>query len=716
MFHDLELKTKYKSETDNIFEDFYKPTLAAAKLYRRAVGYFSPGVLLNTPTAMSCFVENDGKAQIIFGQLVQDTDLDLVTQSTAHNFIDVPDLPTLLEDHSGTLLEYRIRILAHLFTSKKLELKVALRPKGIFHQKIAVLVDNYGNKISFSGSANETISALDPDYNSEEIKIFRSWEKGQQEYVDIDEQDFEDLWHGNNNGPTTVIEIPEALKEGLNIVARKFPELPSVSGEEEKLRQFLEQRKSKKANKPRIPSQINGKKFKIRDHQLESLRKWQANNFNGILELATGAGKTITAIYAATEFLSKNDGFVLIVSVPYQDLADQWVRELSLFNIHAVKCYGSQTDWSPKTSDYLRRNRHEQKEQLAIVVVHPTLKKDVFQDFVAQLDKDKLLFIGDECHHHGSESFVNKLFPGAKYRIGLSATPFHYLDEVHNQRLKDIYHDSIFKYTLENAVNDGVLTPYEYRPIPVLLTHEEGLKYLELTEEIGRLMSYSNDLKSGSNSRLKTLLMARSRLIGTAENKLNVLNDILSKETLGSHSLIYCSDGKMTASDDELGIEALEEPQYEKQRTEVNKILEKHGVRASPFTSKESRSQRREILRRFKDGETDALIAIKCLDEGIDVPACKTAVLIASSRNPRQFIQRRGRILRRSDEKEKALIYDFVVVLPEISVTSEYRSIDFLRNELHRVADFARNSLYPMNSIEPIKPWLIKYDLEHLAI
>ena len=145
------------------------------------------------------------------------------------------------------------------------------------------------------------------------------------------------------------------------------------------------------------------------------------------------------------------------------------------------------------------------------------------------------------------------------------------------------------------------------------------------------------------------------------------------------------------------------------------KILAKKGIRVSPFTSDENRWQRREILKRFKTGETEALVAIRCLDEGIDVPACRTAYLIASSRNPRQFIQRRGRILRRAKDKDQATIYDFVVVLPEGAGVGENSAVDFLRNELERVADFARHSLYPASSIKPLLPWLRRYELEHYA-
>ncbi|MEQ1516556.1 MAG: helicase-related protein, partial [Usitatibacteraceae bacterium] len=179
----------------------------------------------------------------------------------------------------------------------------------------------------------------------------------------------------------------------------------------------------------------------------------------------------------------------------------------------------------------------------------------------------------------------------------------------------------------------------------------------------------------------------------------------------------YCGDGKTRfdvdsddgADDDEAAI-------IDKQRFAVAQLLQARGVSVSPFTSDESRWQRREILSRFKAAETKALVAIRCLDEGIDVPACRTAYLIASSRNPRQFVQRRGRILRRSEGKDFARIYDFVVVLPTASEFEAGLVEDFLKAELGRVADFARNSLYPTSSVKPLLPWLQQYGLEHLAV
>jgi ERCC4-related helicase len=252
----------------------------------------------------------------------------------------------------------------------------------------------------------------------------------------------------------------------------------------------------------------------------------------------------------------------------------------------------------------------------------------------------------------------------------------------------------------------------------VELTESEAQDYIDLSDQIARVYASSKNGRSlEGDDRLKALLMKRARLVGAATNKLPALQAIIEGQgKVEPYSLFYCSDGRTTVDQDDDGDNAeLEDSVTAKQRHAVAQLLLKKGVNVSPFTSDENRRQRREILSQFKRGETQALVAIRCLDEGIDVPACRTAYLIASSRNPRQFIQRRGRILRRAEGKEYAKIYDFVVVLPSGSLPVEQAASDFLRNELSRVADFAQNSLYPASSTEPLKPWLQKYGLEHLG-
>ena len=717
MFRKLELKTNYSSEDDNLYTDFFLPTLSEAVTYRRAVGFFSLGVLLNTPSAMSKIVESSGRIQLIFGKLIAPEDFDAISKGLAQPWSEqeLPRFASLIEEKRGTLLEYRIRLLAWLFSSGRLEMKVAIRPKGMFHQKIGILEDRLNDVISFSGSMNETVSALDPRFNSEEITVFRSWNEGQKEYVDSHSKSFEKLWSGDTGSSTVVCALPEAIEEGLHFVAERYPEAPTSDLEDSRVREFFDQRTEKTQTKPQVPQTINGNPFKMRRHQLEALRRWSSNDYNGILELATGAGKTITAIYAATKTVEANSGIALIVAVPYQDLADQWCEELRLFNIHALQCYGARAEWESKALAYLRRNNGAQREFIAIVVVNKTLKSEHFQYFASQLDQERVFFIGDECHHHGGRGYNGKLLPNARFRIGLSATPFHYLDQEANDRLRAVYDKSVYQYGLAEAVEDKVLTPYEYIPIPVELTHSEAQDYVALSDQIARAFAASKDDMSGpSGERLKSLLMRRARLVGAAENKMVELEKLLENSHIQSHSLFYCSDGRTLVTDDAEG-ETQPDQEEVKQRFAVAKILAKKGIRVSPFTSDENRWQRREILKRFKTGETKALVAIRCLDEGIDVPACRTAYLIASSRNPRQFIQRRGRILRRAKDKDQATIYDFVVVLPEGAGVGENSAVDFLRNELERVADFARHSLYPASSIKPLLPWLRRYELEHYA-
>jgi superfamily II DNA or RNA helicase len=720
MLRNIPLKTNYSSEADDIYSDFFRPVLSEASTYRRAVGFFSPAVLLHAPAALSRLVEENGRVELIFGRLVSPDDFDAIRAGVTDPWLgaELPSFKAILDEHPESLLHYRVRLLAWLFAAGRLEMKVAIRPTGMFHQKIGLLTDGAGDTVSFSGSMNETISAVDPRFNSEEITVFKSWEGGQAEYVANHRAAFDTLWSGETGSRTVITSVPEAIEAGLNFVSERFPDKPTTDEEDEKVKAFIARKAERHTSEPRVPSTMHGQPFEMRRHQLDALKAWAANGYSGILELATGAGKTVTAIYAAVKTIENNDGIALIVAVPYQDLADQWCRELETFNISPLRCYGARGEWEPALRAYLKRNRHEQREFLPIVVVNKTLGSAHFQNCLSELDGSRTFFIGDECHHHSAEGFEGKLMPEARFRIGLSATPFHYLDEEKNERLRQIYDKSVYEYTLADAVRDKVLTPYEYHPIGVELTDAETVEYLELSDQIARIFARAQNDKGGATQQqLKALLMRRSRLVGAAANKLPALEGLLSTENgVDPYSLFYCGDGRTQLDiDDFEDADSASEDLLIKQRHAVTQLLGRRGVRVSPFTSEENRKQRREILSRFRDGETEALVAIRCLDEGIDVPACRTAYLIASSRNPRQFVQRRGRILRRSPGKDYAKIYDFVVVLPENSISSKTEGSDFLKNELGRVADFARGSLYPASSIEPLMPWLRKYRLEHLA-
>lgn len=710
-----DFKFHYTSERDNIYEDFYAPALKSAILYKRAVGYFSLGTLLNAPAALSELVGRAGKVRIIFAKIVSELDLKQIREGLEYKFEgNFPKFTEILNEHSDDLIEYRIRLLAYLFKTGQLEIKIALRRNGLFHQKIGVLRDAEGNVISFNGSMNETLSALDPNLNSEEITIFKSWEVGQRDYVTKHEEDFDKLWENRSSENTIVVDLPNALRRELDIISSDGAFTPSSAEERTRVKEFFEKMDHKKKFGPKVPKEINGKEFVIRQHQKLALNSWRDNGFQGILELATGTGKTITSIYALTRIAESVGGLSVIITVPYVNLADQWVDELKLFNIFAVKCYGNRAEWEPKLRSYLLRNQSSQKEFIALVVVNKTFKSEVFQKAILDLDWNKTMFIGDECHHHMSKGYNGILPKKAKYKLGLSATPFHYIDEEGNGRLKDFYGDVVYQYTLYEAIKNDVLTQYEYHPIPVILTPDETDKYFELSEKIGRMIATSSINPSDKDEHLQSILMQRARLIGTASNKLVELNKLITSVGVPTHSLFYCSDGKV--SDEEDVFQDDDEPTEIKQRVAVAKLLRSRGISASFFTAEETASQRTSILQNFKSGEVSSLIAIRCLDEGIDVPACSTAFFLASSRNPRQFIQRRGRILRKSPGKDKAIIFDFVAVLPGGAIDNDEKESDFFRGELSRVADFAKYSINPISSLEALEYWLDKYDLHHLVV
>lgn len=716
MLKNCNFRINYTSEEDDLYKDFYLPALTHTINYDRAVGYFSISVLLKAPAALSQLVERNGRIRIIFSKVVSEQDLDQIRRGYEYDFeSSTPSFLKILESHKGTLIEYRIRLLAYLLWTGKLEIKVALRRSGIFHQKIGIMRDVSGDRIAFNGSMNETSSAFDPEINSEEITLFKSWLPDQLIYLDKYAADFEKLWENRSSENTVVCDLPSVINDELRIISSDEGFRPSVEKENELFEKFYKNQKRRRSG-PVVPDYINGDLFCIRNHQKLALNAWKDAGYRGILELATGTGKTITAIYALTRISDSTKGVVAIISVPYVDLAEQWVDELKLFNIFALKCYGSQQDWRSKLSDYLRRNQVSQNEFLAIVVVNKTFKTGVFKEAMSNFDKEKLVFIGDECHHHMSESYVDFLPIDAKYKIGLSATPFHYMDSLANDRLRSFYGDVVYKYSLYEAIENGILTQYEYYPVPVTLTFDECDEYFELSEKIGRMIAASGGKGVDGDQRLSALLMRRARLIGTASNKLLALESLIVQQGVKKHSLFYCSDGKVSDEDASSDVLTSIDEGEIKQRYAVGRLLRANGVAASFFTADETRTQRTQILENFKSGEVDALVAIKCLDEGIDVPACSTAYILASSKNPRQFIQRRGRILRRFPGKSKAIIYDFVVVLPPGSIEQEQKESDFFKGELLRVADFAKHSINPLSSLRELQYWLDRYDLHHLVV
>lgn len=719
---ECQFKGVYRTEEDDLLSDFYIPALSQSVSYDRAVGYFSAAMLSYAAQGLTAFLKNEGKMRLIIGAELTEEESEAIDEG----YRQKKCIERLGEEFAKSiaavddnLFEHRMRALSWMIAAGRLDIKVALRKQGMYHEKMGIMTDNYGNTIVFQGSANETASALRPDLNFESITVFRSWEPAHAEFSQPYKNGFEKLWTGNSKN-TFVFDFPEAIREKLILNVQRFPSQPKLE-----LEKFLANRGPKNVDvenedfhsKPRIPEFIGALEYELREHQRTAIQKWINNEYHGIFALATGAGKTITSIHAAVRLyeaeIKRNSQLCVVIAVPYINLADQWREILSLFGFRSIPCYRGKTKWHERLTQSVSAFNAGARDHLCLVVVNATLGTDDFQQLLKQIPMQKMLWIGDECHHHGSEKANQALPENAKYRIGLSATPEHYIDEEANSRLTKYYGDIVATYTLADAINDGVLAPYRYYPKIVTLTEDEAMAYRSFSNEIAMLMAAKLSgarLSDSHESSLQHLLMKRARLIGSAENKILALREILRSREVEPHTLFYCGDGSMPTD------EADEEP-FKRQIEVISKELHKLGWKTSRFTAAEPAGVRDDILENFRVGAIDAMVAIRCLDEGIDIPACRTAFLLASARNPRQFIQRRGRILRKSLGKEFSIVYDFLVQLPDADNEETFEvEKRLVEAELLRIAEFANMSLNPTESYEVLEPLLDKYDLEHLIV
>ena len=704
MFKDLSLQRTYNSDEDDIYNDFYIPVLKEAVFYRRMVGYYSVSAILNMPSALSNLVENQGNMQLIIGQTVSEDDFDLLINGYSSETIGskiAKDFQDIIDANRDDLLEYRLRVLSWLFVNGHLEVKFGIRPNNNFHTKIGLLLDKNGDGISFSGSVNETLAALKPECNFENLTVFRSWLPGQKDFFNDHKKTFDKLWTpsiSDVSRRTLICDIPDIVKHKLRLVMKKFPEKPSVYEEDAKLKEFIRS-KSKPLNQAIIPKYYKGEPFELRDYQRVAQDKWHKAHFKGILALCTGAGKTLTALNAVTNitnaYQKQEKAAVVIIIVPGIPLADEWLGELSVFGVkNPIKAW-SEHRWYNDMEKYVSRNESKQHEEKWIVVVKDTFKSGRFQNYLNELKN--IIIIGDECHHYGHKSLRDKFPEKINYRLGLSATPWSEWDDNKNKNLKEIFGDIKDEITISEAIHKKILTKYEYIPIPVLLTPEEEDEYSLLSKKIGILINSKGSSEDAMSSESgMSLMMARSRILSSASGKLTALKSLIDKNGgIEDCSLVYCGDGK----DDD----------GERQMQSVAKILMDSGIEPSPYTSNEHPEERMQILDNFKNGTTKAIIAINCLDEGVNIPNCRAAYFMSSARVERQFIQRRGRVLRKADGKDKAMIYDFVTVLPLDSISKYDKSL--FEKEFKRVVKFANDAINKHSSLDALKPWIDKYKL-----
>ncbi|AFY34864.1 DNA phosphorothioation system restriction enzyme [Calothrix sp. PCC 7507] len=431
---------------------------------------------------------------------------------------------------------------------------------------------------------------------------------------------------------------------------------------------------------PKMPASVA-----LRQYQRQAMTSWFANNGRGTLKMATGSGKTLTALAIACELYQQINLQVLLVVCPYRHLVTQWARECEKFNLQPILAFENLRNWQSQLSTQIYNLRSGSQRFVTVITTNSTLIGDGFQSQLKYFP-DRTLIIGDEAHNLGAPKLEESLPRRVGLRLALSATPERYFDDGGTQSLFDYFGPVLQpEFTLQDAIAQGALVHYLYNPILVELTEVESIAYLKLTKRIGRSLLYRERENRAAgdfedNEDLKPLLMQRARLIGAAENKLQALRELMTSRRETTHTLFYCSDGSQ-----EMG-----QRSSLRQLKAVAKILGVElGYKVSTYTAQTSLVEREVLRRQFESGKLQGLVAIRCLDEGVDIPAIQTAVILSSSGNPRQFIQRRGRVLRPHPGKERATIFDMIVLPPDLDRNTLEVERNLLKKELRRFVEFA---------------------------
>lgn len=727
----------YRPGEFNSPEKFFNDCLENSKEFDLQLGYFSSATISVLADGFATFISNGGKMRLVINHIVSEEDKDAISKGVHGGIIDCFDL-TNFESLRQTFDEYQqqfFECLAFLIYNKRIGIRI-IKPrnkKGISHTKSGQFRD--GDSItSFTGSANFTISGL--FNNLEEIKIDRSdsIDMMVQKRIMSQRDEFDTIMNGKKKNVEYL--SPEKLVSAIttNYGDKDIEELLDV---EAKLRKIKHERAVRERQQGKnVVCEVHdiAPSFPYpqgpREYQKIAFENWKNNKQKGLFAMATGTGKTITSLNCLFEIYQRKGYYKAIIFVPTITLVNQWEQECRKFRFSNItKVYSKNLTWRDEVERILFNEKYktdkEPEVSYIIISTYASYAREKVFNVLNGFDKKRLLLIADECHNMGSGSLVKRLkdIPYLR-RIGLSATPERQFDDEGNEKLRKFFGSEesyTYEYSMEEAINKGVLCKYMYYPHLVQLTQEEMDAYVELTDRIAKYFNFDKGRFDDIDDKLKMLLLARKRIVHKAERKLDVFKNIIEKryQTKGNlkYTLVYVPEGNMPdyiGSNDDFdrsedigddnGAEHLIN-QYTQVVTEVD-----DHVTVRKFVS--GQKDREEILSDFADGKLQVLTSMKCLDEGVDVPRSELAIFCSSTGNPRQFIQRRGRVLRTHPDKKMAELHDLVVV-PELNPNSTSFRMEqsLLRGELMRVNNFALLSENPSFSEMELRDVMNHYGL-----
>ena len=729
MLNEIDFDVIYTSGEKEPVE-FFIEALTNSSQFDLGLGFFNSSGFRTLAFGFAYFISKGGKMRMIINDELTPQDKDAIqrgTYSSAEEVIEKRLIENFnaLRDSLSRYDRHFYDCISWMVASKTLEI-IVITPNsekgGLAHQKFGVFTDSESNRIAFNGSANFSKSAL--VHNLETLSCFASWrgDASDKKRIDYFASLFNSYWDGSS---PSIRQIP------IEKVKSKLAERPRTKNLDDLLKTEKELMKEeglannyrKSLNEITLSSTITDLDFDyheiephlptgitaLHDYQVQAYEKWRDSNHQGLFEMATGTGKTITALNCALELNREEKKVGVIVLVPTIDLAEQWNGEVVSFGFNNIVLANSvYPNWYSEAIQLLNRFYHA-GGHFVIISTYDTFNLEKFQNLLSKVKKD-ILLIADEVHNFGTKKLIQNYPHQIERRIGLSATPARYFDEEGTAEIQKFFNATngpTISLNLKEAIEREFLTQYYYYPRIVRLTEPEMTDYREITE---KLMKFFNPATRSFSEHpaVSILLNKRKSVIHKAENKIQclreILNEIVTQISDPKHILVYVPEGKEGVIDDE-DIRLI--------NTYSEIISTEFNLRQHQFIGETK--NRKQILDQFAQGRLQVLTAMKCLDEGIDVKQTETAIFASSTGNYRQFVQRRGRILRLSKGKNSATIYDMVVV-PSLSGEENEDEISLgkkiIESELKRVREFADGAINKYSALGSLENILSDFNID----
>lgn len=751
---------RYKSRSEWEPAGFFSDCLCNSTSFDIMLGFFSSSAISVLADGFAAFLYNGGQMRLVINDILTDSDKQAIVAANDGSPLPVFDLSDL-ENTVSTLSErdqHFFECLSWLIRNNRLELKVVspVTGEGVAHTKCGVFCDGV-SKVAFDGSVNFSLSAL--VQNKEGLTAFCSWdnELEREKIIDI-EQEFLKTFEGRDDSvrylPAEEIKtrMPSYIKDKDLIqlltdeyeilenetkgVGKKTPAsvVASLNKAKERVKSAISNLKKQNESRQGERLTLNGDsepRFPYatgpRDYQITAFQNWKDNKQRGLFNMATGTGKTITSLNCLLEIYLKLGYYKAIILVPTITLVEQWTDECKGFNFRNIIAVSSKnSNWSNEVESLILAERIEKENKRVNYIVICTyasfVKRKVFET-LSELSHSRVLLIADEAHNMGSESML-KIIDSIPYkrRLGLSATPDRQFDEGGNKAIRAFFHAEerfTFEYTMEQAIGKALCT-YEYYPHVVRLTPEEMIEYKRISDQLAKMFNKETGSLPEQDEYVKRLLLKRKRIIHKATNKLGVFKEIIDArlKEIGNlkYTLVYAPEGTIPDSWD---ADCFTDKDCISEDVDTGKLIEAYtaiirnadpAITVRKFTSESS--ERDMMLSDFASGDLEVLTSMKCLDEGVDVPRSELAIFCASTGNPRQFIQRRGRILRKHPDKKYAIIHDLVAVPEIMEGEDNYRmERSLLAGEIRRVRNFALLSMNANDAINELDSVLDYYNI-----